>query len=74
MGIGHGKRRTVGIDLGTTYSLVAYVDKATGEPVCIPGPYGMTLCPSVVSLDADGRDCWRAGAAAIADAAGAHDL
>jgi len=46
--------RTVGIDLGTTYSLVAYVDKATNRPVCIPGPYGSTLCPSVVSLDADG--------------------
>src|SRR5215469_765558 len=46
--------RTVGIDLGTTYSLVAYVDKATGKPQCIPGPYGETLCPSVVSVDADG--------------------
>lgn len=47
--------RTVGIDLGTTNSLVAYVDPATGAPKCIPGPYGSTLCPSVVSLDADGR-------------------
>jgi len=46
--------RTVGIDLGTTYSLVAYVDRATNRPVCIPGPHGSTLCPSVVSLDADG--------------------
>ncbi len=46
--------RTVGIDLGTTNSLVAYTDAATGQPVCIPGPYGTTLCPSVVSLDADG--------------------
>jgi Fe-S protein assembly chaperone HscA len=46
--------RTVGIDLGTTYSLVAYVDKATNRPVCIPGPHGSTLCPSIVSLDADG--------------------
>src|SRR6201993_516750 len=46
--------RTVGIDLGTTNSLVAYVDAKTGEPKCIPGPYGSTLCPSVVSLDADG--------------------
>jgi molecular chaperone DnaK len=46
--------RTVGIDLGTTYSLVAYVDKTTNRPVCIPGPHGSTLCPSVVSLDADG--------------------
>ena len=46
--------RIVGIDLGTTNSLVAYTDSQTGEPKCIPGPYGSTLCPSVVSLDADG--------------------
>jgi molecular chaperone DnaK len=46
--------RIVGIDLGTTNSLVAYVDAQTGQPRCIPGPYGSTLCPSVVSLDPDG--------------------
>jgi len=46
--------RTVGIDLGTTNSLVAYLDAKTGEPQCIPGPSGSTLCPSVVSLDVDG--------------------
>src|SRR6202158_1328347 len=46
--------RIVGIDLGTTNSLVAYVDAKTGQPQCIPGPYGSTLCPSVVSLDPDG--------------------
>ena len=45
--------RIVGIDLGTTNSLVAYIDEL-GHPKCIPGPYGSTLCPSVVSLDADG--------------------
>jgi molecular chaperone DnaK len=47
--------RTVGIDLGTTFSLVAYLDPATGAPKCIPGPYGSTLCPSVVSVDPDGK-------------------
>src|ERR1700758_4748574 len=47
--------RTVGIDLGTTYSLIAYLDPQTGAPKCIPGPYGSTLCPSVVSVDTDGR-------------------
>ena len=46
--------RIVGIDLRTTNSLVAYVDSQTGAPKCIPGPSGSTLCPSVVSLDADG--------------------
>jgi Fe-S protein assembly chaperone HscA len=46
--------RIVGIDLGTTNSLVAYWDPQAGQPVCVPGPYGSTLCPSVVSLDADG--------------------
>ena len=46
--------RIVGIDLGTTNSLVAYADAQDGQPKCIPGPYGSTLCPSVVSIDADG--------------------
>jgi len=46
--------RIVGIDLGTTNSLVAYVDSQTGQPKCIPGPNGSTLCPSVVSVDTDG--------------------
>src|SRR5437870_3712450 len=46
--------RIVGIDLGTTNSLVACWDNQAGRPVCVPGPYGSTLCPSVVSLDADG--------------------
>jgi molecular chaperone DnaK len=45
--------RIVGIDLGTTNSLVAYLDPATNQPKCIPGPAGSTLCPSVVSLDPD---------------------
>ena len=47
--------RTVGIDLGTTYSLIAYMDPQTGAPKCIPGPYGSTLCPSIVSVDPDGK-------------------
>jgi Fe-S protein assembly chaperone HscA len=44
----------VGIDLGTTYSLVAHWDAAAKAPKCIAGPYGSPLCPSVVSLDANG--------------------
>jgi Fe-S protein assembly chaperone HscA len=47
--------RIVGIDLGTTNSLVAFFDPQTKKPVCIAGPYGSALCPSVVSLDPDGN-------------------
>jgi molecular chaperone DnaK len=47
--------RVVGIDLGTTFSLIAYVDAQTGVPKCIPGPHGSALCPSVVSVDSDGK-------------------
>ncbi|HEY4742688.1 MAG TPA: molecular chaperone DnaK [Candidatus Acidoferrales bacterium] len=48
------KGKIVGIDLGTTYSLIAYIDRGAGHPKCIVGPYGSTLCPSVVSVDEDG--------------------
>jgi molecular chaperone DnaK len=47
--------RMVGIDLGTTNSLVAFMNPQTGRPECIPGPYGSTLCPSMVSADPDGK-------------------
>jgi len=47
--------KIVGIDLGTTNSLVAYLDPRTKQPKCIVGPHGSTLCPSVVSLDPDGN-------------------
>src|SRR6202047_2805710 len=46
--------RTGGIDLGTTNSLVAYVDAKTGGEKCIAGPSGGRVCPSGVSLDPDG--------------------
>ena len=41
--------RVVGIDLGTTNSLVAYMEGET--PVVIPGVDGSNLVPSVVALD-----------------------
>jgi len=45
--------RIIGIDLGTTNSLVAYME---GErPAIIPGTDGLNLVPSVVALDADGH-------------------
>ena len=41
--------RIIGIDLGTTNSLVAYMEKE--RPVVIPGEDGANLVPSVVALD-----------------------
>src|SRR3954469_13860137 len=45
--------RIVGIDLGTTNSLVAYVEG--DRPVVIPGEDGQNLVPSVVALDERGE-------------------
>ena len=41
--------RIVGIDLGTTNSLIAFMEGAT--PAVIPGADGLNLVPSVVALD-----------------------
>ncbi len=46
--------RIVGIDLGTTNSLVAYVDEKTGVPRVIPDRDGQALLPSVVSFVSEG--------------------
>src|SRR5437764_675732 len=46
--------RIIGIDLGTTNSLVAYVDEATGLPRVIPDSEGRPLLPSVVAFTPDG--------------------
>jgi len=46
--------RVVGIDLGTTNSLVAYMEGET--PVVIPGVDGSNLVPSVVALDPMPKD------------------
>jgi molecular chaperone DnaK len=54
IGIGSGAKEhplAVGIDLGTTNSLVAYVKD--GRPVVIPGPDGKGLVPSVISFQSD---------------------
>jgi len=45
------KPLAVGIDLGTTNSLVSYVKD--GRPVVIPGPDGSALVPSVASFQSD---------------------
>ncbi|HVA50131.1 MAG TPA: Hsp70 family protein [Pirellulales bacterium] len=43
----------VGIDLGTTYSVVAYVDHQ-GRPTSVPNANGDVLTPSVVLFDNEG--------------------
>ena len=45
--------RVLGIDLGTTNSLVAYME--ADRPVVIPGDDGSNLVPSVVALDPQGQ-------------------
>src|SRR5690242_7210157 len=44
--------KAIGIDLGTTNSVVAYVHD--GKPVVIPDPMGRRLMPSVVSFPEHG--------------------
>src|SRR5216684_3749651 len=52
--IDFGKQeRVVGIDLGTTNSLVAFMD-AAGHPSVIPGEDGDRLVPSIVTLTRNG--------------------
>jgi molecular chaperone DnaK len=46
--------RIVGIDLGTTNSLVAYLDDKTGLPRVIPDRDGQALLPSIVSFASEG--------------------
>ena len=41
---------SVGIDLGTTYSAVAYVEPKTGLPQIIPNSEGKKLTPSVIQF------------------------
>ena len=43
----------VGIDLGTTYSVVAYIN-ADGKPEVIPNERGRAITPSVIYFGADG--------------------
>jgi molecular chaperone DnaK len=47
------EERVVGIDLGTTNSLVAYMEG--DRPVVIPGEDGSNLLPSIVALDPAGQ-------------------
>lgn len=46
--------RIVGIDLGTTYSVIACVDDVTKMPEIIPNKYGKSTTPSVIGFREDG--------------------
>jgi molecular chaperone HscA len=61
----HQHRIAVGIDLGTTHSLVAAVRNGVAE--CLPDAAGHFILPSAVRYMAEGRR--QIGAAALADAA-----
>jgi molecular chaperone DnaK/molecular chaperone HscA len=58
----------VGIDLGTTNSLVAFMQDET--PVVIPGEYGERLVPSVVAWTEDGVRVGNAARATLVEDAG----
>ena len=47
-----GLKRVFGIDLGTTYSAIAYVDEH-GKPVVVPNQESERITPSVVLFDGD---------------------
>ena len=45
--------RIYGIDLGTTYSCISYVDETSGVPVIIANEHEQLTTPSVVYIDTD---------------------
>ena len=61
----HQRRIAIGIDLGTTHSLVAAVRSGVAE--CLPDAAGRVILPSAVRYLADGKR--QIGAAALAEAA-----
>jgi molecular chaperone DnaK len=50
--VSSGLKRVYGIDLGTTYSAIAYVDEH-GKPVIVPNQESERITPSVVLFDGD---------------------
>jgi molecular chaperone DnaK len=50
--VSDGLKRVYGIDLGTTYSAIAYVDEH-GKPVIVPNQESERITPSVVLFDSD---------------------
>lgn len=52
LAVTEGLKRVYGIDLGTTYSAIAYVDEH-GKPVIVPNQESERITPSVVLFDGD---------------------
>jgi molecular chaperone DnaK len=50
--VSEGLKRVYGIDLGTTYSAIAYVDEH-GKPVVVPNQESERITPSVVLFDGE---------------------
>ncbi len=62
------KQPAIGIDLGTTYSVVAYLDE-TGRPVTIVNSEGDLITPSVVLFDGDNTVVGKEAVKAVASEA-----
>src|SRR5947207_4867721 len=52
LAVSEGLKRVYGIDLGTTYSAIAYVDEH-GKPVIVPNQESERITPSVVLFDGE---------------------
>jgi len=52
LAVSDGLKRVYGIDLGTTYSAIAYVDEH-GKPVIVPNQESERITPSVVLFDSE---------------------
>jgi molecular chaperone DnaK len=62
---------TIGIDLGTTFSAVAYVD-AIGQPQLIRNSSGSAVTPSIVCFN--GREAWVGDKATLRKVTTPHDI
>lgn len=47
------ENKAFGIDLGTTYSCISYVDDISGEPVVVDNSEGTNVTPSIVCFEDD---------------------
>ncbi len=48
------ENKAFGIDLGTTYSCISYVDELSGEPAVVANEEGLNVTPSIVGFEDEG--------------------